>query len=104
MLEYFTEIYAIPIFTTIVGLAIIYAYDKFEKKQYTGAIYFRLAIVLYISAFASLYIFKHIGALIGSGVQSGGGSVNIDSPPVTSTAGEFSKLHLEQFKTGVPTF
>jgi hypothetical protein len=103
MLEYFTEIYAIPIFTTIVGLAIIYAYDKFEKKQYTGAIYFRLAIVLYISAFASLYMFKHMSSLLGSGLstQSGGGS---ELPPVTSTAGEFSKLHLEQFKTGVPTF
>ena len=35
MLEYLNTIYCLPLISTIIGMIIVYLYDKFEKKQYT---------------------------------------------------------------------
>ena len=110
MIEYLTSFYSISFITTIIGLAIIYLYDRFEKKQYTGANYFRFAIVLYVSCFTSLYLVNLIGSKIstdGSIIPNlfGGGSISNDIQPSISSMSEYSsKMHMEQFKTGVPTF
>jgi hypothetical protein len=102
LLDYLTNIYVIALIATLIGLALIYVYDRFEKKQYTSAMYFRFALVLYISCFGANYISK---MNLPTFLQSGGGSANdLSTANTVSSAGEFSKLHLEQFKTGVPTF
>lgn len=104
LLEYITNIYILPLISTIVGLSLIYLYDKFEKKQYTSAIYLRIGILLYISTYVTLYISKLdcLSSLSNiSHSQSGGSSID---PQLSMPQGNDIKAHLEQFKIGVPTF
>jgi len=56
--EYITNIYILPLISTIIGLFLFYLYDKFEKKQYTSAHYLRISILIYISTYLTLYISK----------------------------------------------
>jgi hypothetical protein len=99
MIEYITNIYVLPLIATIIGLAIVYMYDKFEKKQYTTAVYFRIAILIYISAFGTIYLSKM--DIFTRNIQCGGGELNHQSAmPQPNDL----NIHLEQFKTGVPTF
>ena len=100
MLEYINTIYFLPLISTIIGLIIVYLYDKFEKKQYTSAIYIRIALLIYISSFATFYLSHNIHLFSGFGIQSGG---SIDPQSMMPQANDL-KVHLEQFKTGVPTF
>ena len=44
-LEYIANMYVLSMLATIIGLCILYMYDKFEKKQYTNAIYMRIGIL-----------------------------------------------------------
>ena len=99
-LEYITSIYILPLITTIIGLLIVYLYDKFEKKQYTSAVYLRIGLLIYVSTFGTIYI-SRLAMFSTSGSQSGGG---IDSQSTMPQPNEISTSHLEQFKTGVPTF
>ena len=102
MLEYINSIYVLPLIATIIGILIVYLYDKFEKKQYSSAIYIRLALLIYISTLATFYISKHNIFNSFSNIQSGGG--NVDPQSMMPQANDL-KIHLEQqFKTGVPTF
>jgi hypothetical protein len=102
MLEYLNTIYCLPLISTIIGMTIVYLYDKFEKKQYTSAIYIRIALLIYISSFATFYL-SHNSHLFGiMSMQTGGGS-SIDPQSMMPQANDL-KIHLEHFKTGVPTF
>jgi glycopeptide antibiotics resistance protein len=98
-LEYLTNIYVLPLIATIIGLIIVYLYDKFEKKQYTNDIYFRLGILIYISCLATIYISK-LNIL-----QSGGSNTNtIDNYQSCIPQPNDIRSSFEQFKTGIPTF
>ena len=99
MLEYLNTIYFLPLISTIIGMTIVYLYDKFEKKQYTSAIYIRIALLIYISSFATFYISHN---LFRNMVFHSGGS-SIDPQSMMPQANDL-KIHLEHFKTGVPTF
>jgi len=102
MLEYINTIYILPLISTVIGIIIVYLYDKFEKKQYTSAIYLRLALLIYISSLSTFYISNNFHLLTSfSGIQSGGSS--IDPQSMMPQANDL-KSHLEHFKTGVPTF
>ena len=102
-LEYITNIYVLPLLSTIIGLTIIYLYDKFEKKQYTSAVYLRIGVLLYISTYATLYISKlDCLSFNTSHSQTGGGS-SVD-PQLSMPQANDIKSHFEQFKIGVPTF
>ena len=101
MLEYLNTIYVLPLISTIIGITIVYLYDKFEKKQYTSAIYIRIALLIYISSFATFYL-SHNSHLFGVMSNQSGGSY-IDPQSMMPQANDL-KIHLEQFKTGVPTF
>lgn len=101
MLEYLNTIYCLPLISTIIGILIVYLYDKFEKKQYTSAIYIRIALLIYISSFATFYISHNFHLFSNIGIQSGGSS--IDPQSMMPQANDL-KIHMEQFKTGVPTF
>lgn len=99
-LEYLTNMYVLPLIATIIGLAIVFIYDKFEKKQYTNSVYLRVGILIYISCIATIYISKM------NFLQSGGNS-NITgeiNPQSSMPQPNEIKTHFEQFKTGVPTF
>jgi hypothetical protein len=103
--NYITNIYILPLITTIIGLIIVYLYDKFEKKQYTKANYLRIGLLIYVSTFATIYIsrldfFKSNS--IGGGV-GGISSEDINSQSLMPQPNEM-KSYLEHFKTGVPTF
>jgi hypothetical protein len=101
-LEYITNIYVLPLISTIIGLVIIYLYDKFEKKQYTSAVYLRIGVLLYISTYGTLYISKL--DCLSSNIrhsQTGGGSID---PQLSMPQANDIKTHFEQFKIGVPTF
>ena len=105
LLEYITNIYVLPLISTIIGLTIIYLYDKFEKKQYTSSNYLRFGILIYISTYITLYISK-LNCLSSitsftSNSQSGGGSID---PQLAMPQANDIKSHFEQFKIGVPTF
>ena len=99
-LDYLTSIYILPLITTIIGLLIVYLYDKFEKKQYTSAVYLRIGLLIYVSTFGTIYI-SRLAMFTGSSSQSGGG---INPQSMMPQPNEISSSHLEQFKTGVPTF
>ena len=101
MLEYLNTIYCLPLISTIIGMTIVYLYDKFEKKQYTSAIYIRIALLIYISSFATFYISHNTHLFSNMVFQTGGSS--IDPQSMMPQANDL-KNHLEQFKTGVPTF
>ena len=105
-LEYITNIYVLPLLSTIIGLILVYLYDKFEKKQYTTAIYLRIGVLLYISTYGTLYISK-LNCLSSIGdsktpYSHSGGSMS--DPQLAMPQGNDIKTHFEQFKIGVPTF
>jgi hypothetical protein len=100
MLEYLNTIYVLPLISTIIGIIIIYLYDKFEKKQYTSAIYIRIALLLYVTTFITMYLSKYLILLNNTNAQSGG---SIDHQSFMPQGNDLLK-NLEQFKTGVPTF
>jgi hypothetical protein len=99
--EYFNNIYVLSLVSTLIGLALIYLYDKFEKKQYTSAMYIRFAIVLYISTCGTLYLSR--ANLFNLNIFQGGGDSSSDPQSMMPQPNEL-KSHLEQFKTGIPTF
>ena len=101
MLEYLNTLYCLPLISTIIGITILYLYDKFEKKQYTSAIYIRIALLIYISSFVTFYLSHNSYLFTNLISQSGGGSV--DPQSMMPQANDL-KNHLEQFKTGIPTF
>ena len=94
--------YVLPLIATVIGLALVYVYDLFEKKQYTNAIYLRIAVLIYVSCLATIYIsrlsFLQVG---GSSLSSSG--MDSNSQTVMPQPNEF-KSSFEQFKTGIPTF
>ena len=55
-LEYISNMYVLSVIATVIGLCILYMYDKFEKKQYTNAIYMRIGILIFISCLGTVYI------------------------------------------------
>ena len=55
-LEYIANMYVLSMLATIIGLCILYMYDKFEKKQYTNAIYMRIGILIFMSCLGTIYI------------------------------------------------
>jgi hypothetical protein len=92
--------YVLPLIATVIGLALVYVYDLFEKKQYTNAVYLRIGILIYVSCLATIYISRL------SFLQVGGSSnTGIEASPqsVMPQPNEF-KSSFEQFKTGIPTF
>lgn len=99
--EYINNIYILPLISTIVGLCLIYLYDKFEKKQYTSSQYLRMGILLYISTYTALYISKlSIFTNIDNPLIGGG----ITDPQLIMPQPNDINKHFEQFKIGVPTF
>jgi hypothetical protein len=97
--EYLTNMYILALIATIIGLFIVYIYDKFEKKQYTNSVYFRIGILIYISCIATIYISK-LDIL-----QFGGSNTNnIDNPQNYMQQPNEIRNNFEQFKTGIPTF
>jgi|688.fasta_scaffold1404602_2 hypothetical protein len=95
MIEYLSNTYIISFIITIICLGIVYLYDKFEKKQYTGAIYFRFTILLYICSYLTLYMSSYLTNYI----QQGG------SNALTEITNNIPKQQgFETFKTGIPTF
>ena len=109
-LEYLTNMYVLPLIATAIGLALVYVYDLFEKKQYTNAVYLRIGILIYLSCLATIYISRlsflqvRMGAGMGGGVQSGGGGGFDASPQSMMPQPNEFKSSFEQFKTGIPTF
>jgi hypothetical protein len=101
MLEYLTNIYILPLLATIIGISIVYLYDKFEKKQYTSAIYLRIGLLIYISSFTTFYLSKYSFFLNGANIQSVGSTID---PQSMMPQANVLNTHLEQFKTGIPTF
>jgi hypothetical protein len=103
-LEYLTNMYVLPLIATVIGLALVYVYDIFEKKQYTNAVYLRLALLIYISCLGTIYIsrlsFLQVG---GASSISTGGLETTNSQSAMPQPNEF-KSSFEQFKTGIPTF
>lgn len=99
-LEYLTNMYVLPLIATIIGLAMVYIYDKFEKKQYTNGVYLRVGILIYLSCLATIYISKM------EFLQSGGGSSSntLENPQNCMPQPNEIRSHFEQFKTGIPTF
>jgi hypothetical protein len=95
-LEYLHNMWVLPLIATVIGLAIIYLYDIFEKKQYTNAVYLRLGLLIYISCLATVYISRlHF-------LQSGGATI-IEPQSLMPQPNEIRNT-FEQFKTGIPTF
>ena len=102
IIEYITNIYVLPLIAVIIGLGILYLYDFFEKKQYPNSVYFRMAILIYVACFATIYISKLAFLQPGLSNQQQGGSVS-DTQSFMPSANEI-KNNFENFKTGVPTF
>ena len=103
LLEYINNMYVLPLISTIIGLSLVYLYDKFEKKQYTNAMYLRIGLLIYISTYGTLYISKlDMFSASDNTLQSGGS--NISDPQLMMQQPNEIKSYLEHFKSGVPTF
>ena len=101
ILEILTNTYVLPLIASIIGLIILFIYDKFEKKQYTYGTYFRIGILIYISTLAVVYLSRCDFFLTGNSGQSGGG---LDPQSFMPGPNDIIKTTFEQFKTGIPTF
>lgn len=101
-LEYLTNIYVLPLIATIIGLAILYLYDLFEKKQYTNSIYFRVGLLIYISCLGTIYI-SRLPILQSGGNNSSSNTGEFNFQSLMPQANEI-KTNLENFNTGIPTF
>jgi len=99
-LEYLTNMYVLPLIATTIGLALVYIYDLFEKKQYTNAIYLRIGILIYVSCLATVYISRLSFLQVGGSTNS---NAEVNSQSAMPQPNEF-KSSFEQFKTGIPTF
>lgn len=95
--------YVLPLIATIIGLALVYVYDLFEKKQYTNAVYLRLALLIYISCLGTIYISRLSFLQVGGASSTSSSSLDINPQSVMPQPNEF-KSSFEQFKTGIPTF
>jgi len=109
MIEYLNNIYVVSFIATLISLIIVYIYDKFEKKQYTTAIYFRISILLYVSIFIALYLSRYINLLSSDSIQIGGSDVNSVSQhnqhsQYHHSDNTGSKFNIEPFKTGISPF
>ena len=104
-LEYLTNMYVLPLIATIIGLALVFIYDKFEKKQYTNGVYLRIGILIYVSCLATIYIsklqFLQGGGSLGS---SSSDSIEINPQSYMPQPNAIRTNNFEHFKTGVPTF
>ena len=99
-LEYLQNMYVLPLIATVIGLALVYVYDLFEKKQYTNAVYLRIGILIYVSCLATIYISRLSFLQVGGSPSS---SFEPTAQSVMPQPNEF-KSSFEQFKTGIPTF
>ena len=104
LLDYITNIYILPLISSIIGLILVYLYDKYEKKQYTPSIYLRFGVLIYISTYAALYISKLNIFSSDSGHSSGQSGGMSSDPQLSMPQGNDIKSHLEHFKIGIPTF
>ncbi len=103
-LEYLTNMYVLPLIATVIGLALVYVYDIFEKKQYTNAVYLRLALLIYISCLGTIYISRLSFLQVGGASSTSTGELETtNSQSAMPQPNEF-KSSFEQFKTGIPTF
>jgi hypothetical protein len=100
-LEYLNNMYVLPLIATVIGLALVYVYDLFEKKQYTNAVYLRIGILIYVSCLATVYISRLSFLQVGGGTTPSG--IEISPQAAMPQPNEF-KSSFEQFKTGIPTF
>ena len=100
LLDYITNIYILPLISSIIGLILVYLYDKYEKKQYTSSVYLRFGVLIYISTYGALYISK-LNILSSDNMHSGG---MVSDPQLSMPQSNDIKSHLEHFKIGIPTF
>ena len=105
--------YVLSVIATVIGLCILYMYDKFEKKQYTNAIYMRIGILIFISCLGTVYVSRmhffqnntNTNALSGGGGGSGGTVNNINNLSSSECSMQSNdNRSYENFKTGMPTF
>ncbi len=111
MLEILTNTYVLPLISVVVGLIVLWLYDKFENKQYRLSHYTRVAILIYISSFALIFIMRHnmFASITGistiPNTQSGGGNQTSVTPPKNNFDLDIDMPgYGEHFNTGLPTF
>lgn len=104
-LEYISNMYVLSVIATVIGLCILYMYDKFEKKQYTNAIYMRIGILIFISCLGTVYI-SRMNFFQNNTSNMNGGSINNINNLSNNDCNIQSNDNrsYENFKTGVPTF
>ena len=98
-LNYITNMYVLSSIATIIGLFIFYLYDKFEKKQYTNAEYFRIGILIFISCLATINIsrlefFQSGSGIINSNNSSPNLNNNSDSNFSPNSSADFSSINI----------
>ena len=105
-LNYITNMYVLSSIATIIGLFIVYLYDKFENKQYTNAEYFRIGILIFISCLATINISRLEFFQSGGNINSNSSNSNENSNENNNCIQQSNNVrtHYENFKTGVPTF
>lgn len=113
-LEYIANMYVLSMLATIIGLCILYMYDKFEKKQYTNAIYMRIGILIFMSCLGTIYISRMNFFQNNTNSMSGGGSSSNSNNSINNLSGGVGSDNCgiqsndnrsyENFKTGMPTF
>jgi hypothetical protein len=101
-LEYLTNMYVLPLIAAIIGIAIVFIYDKFEKKQYTNSVYLRIGILIYVSCLATIYISKLEFLQVGGGSSTN--NIETNSQSFMPQPNSIRTNNFEHFKTGVPTF
>ena len=121
MLNYLTNIYVISLIGSLLGLLLTYLYDKFEKKEYSGKVYFKVFMLTYLASVVTLYVFNLVnnnnrvsqtldsinkstatakGVSVNKSELVGGNQVNNIATNVTKSF----NMESQQFNTGTPTF
>ena len=120
MIDYLTNIYIISLIGSLLGLLLTYLYDKFEKKEYSSKVYFKVFMLTYIASLVTLYVFN----LVNNNNVVSPKSVSVNTPPNTSISVNKTELvggaqvnntvptnvskpfslESQQFNTGTPTF
>ena len=104
-----TNKYVISILGSLVCLITTYLYDKFEKKEYSYAVYFKIMVLGYLASISTIVASNLLSSNTGpvsvaSEIVKDTVEAATTTAQLSTTASQSIPLNQLKFKIGTPTF
>ena len=105
-----TNKYVISILGSLVCLITTYLYDKFEKKEYSYAVYFKIMVLGYLASISTILASSFLSSttnpvsVTSEIVKDTVDAAATTTAQVAATASQNIPLNQLKFKIGTPTF